>query len=246
VAGFLVLIVTSLQFVYLFAKEGIHLENLSLWGESWDTLFGVVLFNFALVIAIPAWLYEKEAHVDVPTVIIGSSIMAAVLYIFIGVLGAMTMPNVSQNMLESMMSGALGVTMEVCASIFAFFIVGLGCPLFSVLTRMNLTGSGLVSHKVGNLLAVYLPFSLSWLLYQGDAVTELLSWGGIIFTSLVAFILPLLIALHSIDTSESEGVVAVYGKGHSHLSKKTRKILLKILLVAAISSICAAIIGNVF
>lgn len=121
------MIATSIQFIYLFAREGIHLENLSLWGESWDTLFGVVLFNFALVIAIPAWLYEKEPHVDVPTVIHSSSIMSAVLYILIGTLGAMTMPNVSQNMLESMMSGALGLTMQISASIFAFFIIGKLC-----------------------------------------------------------------------------------------------------------------------
>ncbi len=78
-----------MHFVYLFAAEGIHVENLSLWGTSWDTLFGVVLFNFALVIAVPAWLYEKEPDVDVPTVIHGSSILSAVLYILIGILGAM-------------------------------------------------------------------------------------------------------------------------------------------------------------
>lgn len=122
----------------------------------------------------------------------------------------------------------------------------MGCPLFSVLTRMNLTGSGLVSHKMGNILAVVLPFSLSWLFYQGDAITELLSWGGIMFTSLVAFILPLLISIHSLDTSESEGVISVYGEKYSHMSKNTHKLLLNILLVVAVLSIFAAIIGNIF
>ena len=111
---------------------------------------------------------------------------------------------------------------------------------------MNLTGSGLVSHQVGNILAVYLPFSLSWLFYQGDAITELLSWGGIMFTSLVAFILPLLISIHALDTTEKEGVIAVYGEKYSSMSKKTHKILLNILLATAALSILAAIIGNVF
>lgn len=234
-----------MHFVYLFAAEGIHVENLSLWGTSWDTLFGVVLFNFALVIAVPAWLYEKEPDVDVPTVIHGSSILSAVLYILIGILGAMTMPHVSQNMLESMMSGAFGTTMQVSASIFAFFIIGLGCPLFSVLTRMNLTGSGLVSHNVGNLLAVVLPFSVSWTFYQGDAILQLLSWGGIIFTSLVAFVLPLLIALYAIDVSDEEGSVVVYGSWKL-TSKKSRKIVLRLLLVLAGLAISAAILGHVF
>jgi len=55
VIGFVVLLVTSLGFVVLFLSEGINMDNVSLWGTEWGSLFGVVIFNFALVIAIPAW-----------------------------------------------------------------------------------------------------------------------------------------------------------------------------------------------
>lgn len=233
-----------MEFIYLFAKEGIHVDNITLWGSDWDSLFGVVLFNFALVIAVPAWLYEKEENVDVPTVIYSSSALSAILYIVLGTLGAMTIPNVSSNMLSSMMSGAFGTSMQICASVFAFFIIGLGCPLFSVLARMNLTGSGLVSKPVGNLLAVVLPFSISWVFYQGEAITKLLSWGGILFTSVTAFILPLLISLHSLATSTNEGSVPVF-KAWGEISRQTEKRILIGLLVAAILSILAAIFGNV-
>ena len=111
---------------------------------------------------------------------------------------------------------------------------------------MNLTGSGLVSHNVGNILAVYLPFSLSWLFYQGDSITQLLSWGGIMFTSVVAFILPILLSVHALDTSDSEGVIAVYGEKYRHLPKRTNKIILYILLFVAVVFISSAIIGNIF
>jgi hypothetical protein len=155
----------------------------------------------------------------------------------------MTIPHVSPNMLESMMSGVFGTTMQLTASIFAFFIIGLGCPLFSVLTRMNLTGSGLLSRGPANALAVYLPFFSSWLFYQGDWVTQLLSWGGIIFTSLVAFILPLWIALHTLDTSDEKGVIEVYGR-FTVLSKVVQKRRLYILMGLTMLSIMAAIAGN--
>jgi Mn2+/Fe2+ NRAMP family transporter len=245
VIGFIVLLVTSLGFIILFMKEGIDLEDndISLWGNEWGSLFGVVLFNFALVIAVPAWLYEKEPGVEVPNVVHSSSILAAVLYVVIGILGAITMPYVSQNMLESLMSGAFGTTMQLCASIFAFFIVGLGCPLFSVLSRMNLTT--IMSYRRANGLAVYLPFLTSWIFYQGDAITQLLSWGGIIFTSLIAFILPLLLALHSLDTSDDEGNVDVYAPLHLPTKQSQRRALI-VLLVLAVLSILAAIFGNVF
>ena len=60
----------------------------------------------------------------------GSSLIAIVLYVLVGSLGAMTMDNVSNNMLQSMMSGVFGEMTEISSMAFAFFIIGLGIPLF--------------------------------------------------------------------------------------------------------------------
>jgi len=242
--GFLVLLVSSVGFVVPFLLEGINLDNASLWGTEWRSLFGVVLFNFALVIAIPAWLYEKDPHVNVPAVVYGSSLLTTILYMSIGIVGAITMPHASQNMLESLLSGVYGTAMQLCASIFAYVIIGLGCPLFSILARMNLTdGNGLLSRDAANWLAVYLPFGSSWIFYQGDAIYQLLSCGGIIFTSLVAFILPLLLSLHTLKTVTDEGSVDVYKPFHVK-SKKGKKMAIRLLLGLANASIVLAIIGN--
>jgi len=64
-AGFFVLLAVSLQFIITFLTDGISLSNVSLWGYDWGNLFGVVLFNFAAVLSVPAWLYEREKNVDV-------------------------------------------------------------------------------------------------------------------------------------------------------------------------------------
>lgn len=153
------------------------------------------------------------------------------------------MRQASDNMLASMMSGLFGLTMQLGASLFAFMIVGLGIPLFSIWARMNLTGSGLVSYSVGNALGVYLPFGVAWMLYQGRAVTTLLSWGGVVFTSMVAFILPLLLALHTVKEFDTEGVISIY---FGHFSSKRAKVnALRVLLGLAVVSVTAALIGNV-
>ena len=244
VVAFLILLITSVQFVVQFWQFGLEPSYLSWWGTDWDDLLGVVLFNFALVLAVPAWLYEREPHVDVPTVINASSALSVILYIAIGLLGSMAMPNVSENMLESMMSGVFGSWMQIGASIFAFAIVGLGFPLFSVLTRLNLTGSGLCSRRVGNVLAVYFPFGVSWLLNGGTGVRKLLSWGGVLFTSLVAFILPLVLALHVVKEFDYEGSVAVYcGRLRD---KRSELLSLRVLLSVAVFAIVLAILGNLF
>ncbi|KAL7579867.1 hypothetical protein ACA910_004878 [Epithemia clementina (nom. ined.)] len=281
ILAFLVLLLTSFQFIVQFAfimdlsygpsvgttsneiaasfdsrldanQNTVHGWNSEefLWGYKWENLFGVVLFNYALVIAVPAWLYERQSHVDVPTVIYGSSFMSTFLYIAIGCLGRLAMPHVSSNMLASLMSGASGLLIQLGASVFAFFIVGLGIPLFSVWTRLNLIApSGehqqpLCSRFVGNIWAVYFPFGVSWFLYNGKAITKLLSWGGILFTSFVAFILPLSLALFVVRNSSAPGSVAVYGF-FSLDSKRAQEHALIGLLGLAIVSIIAAIAGDV-
>mmetsp|Transcript_9674 Transcript_9674/g.20875 ORF Transcript_9674/g.20875 Transcript_9674/m.20875 type:complete len:622 (-) Transcript_9674:1504-3369(-) len=269
ISGFIVLLLTSLQFVIQFAMEifnpssdafaahdasGLPEERPSwyseeaLWGKQWDDLFGVVLFNFALVIAVPAWLYEREPHVDVPTVIYGSSFLSTFLYIAIGWLGNLAVPHVSSNFLASLMSGMYGHYMQFGASVFAFFIVGLGIPLFSVLTRLNLIGESpdapaLLQRPMANVLAVYVPFGASWFLYDGHAITKLLSWGGIIFTSIVAFILPLFLALHVSKLSSDMGSVTVFG--HYFTSQSAQTTMLRVLLILAFLSIALAILGNI-
>lgn len=262
IVGFFILLVTSVQFIVTFAMNSdLETSKISWWGNSYDNLLGVVLFNYALVITVPAWLYEKEPHVDIPTVLHTSTIVSTCLYIAIGILGCLAMPDVSDNMLESIMSGAMGPAMQVGASIFSFFIIGLNIPLFSILTRLSLTGGGneyrassegnqFCSLRTANILAVYLPFGVSWLFYQGSKVTLLLSWGGMIFTSLVSFLLPLALALYVVNTKfdEYKGSVRVYPWGLSNrlASKESQTRALRVLLCLSALAVTVAIFGNVF
>mmetsp|Transcript_15175 Transcript_15175/g.17333 ORF Transcript_15175/g.17333 Transcript_15175/m.17333 type:complete len:563 (-) Transcript_15175:254-1942(-) len=244
IVGFVVLIIISLQFVCTFLMNGIHLNNVTLWGDDWSDLFGVCLFNFAVVLAVPAWLYEKKPSVSVTRALGGSSFLAFILYVLVGGLGAATMHNVTDNMLQSMMAGTFGNTTEITSMTFALFIVGLGIPLFSVLTRLNLTGSGLCTEFVANILAVYLPWTTAWCFYSGSGTTSLLGWGGIFFTSIVVFLAPLMLALHAISCFNSEGSVAVYGR--LVLSKRQQSIALYVLIVFCVISIILAVIGELY
>jgi hypothetical protein len=157
----------------------------------------------------------------------------------VGAFGAYAIPQVNPNVLEPMVSGAFGNAMRIGASIFAFFIIGLDIPLFSVLTRYNLVNSGLVSKPVANMLVIYIPWGLSWMFYQGNDIADLLSWGGVLFTSVVAFILPLALALYTLLRCDVEGSIKV---GFSQ-ALWARKWSLIVLLCSAIFAVTAAIWG---
>jgi len=242
IIGFLVLIAISIQFVISFFVHGIDFSNVTLWGTDWADMFGVVLFNFAVVIAVPAWLYERKPEVSVESAINNSSLIGFVLYMFVGGLGALTMPDVADNMLQSMMSGVFGKFTEISSMVFAFFIIGLGIPLFSVLTRLNLTGSGLCNDFTANILAVYFPWGTAWLLYTGGKTTALLGWGGIFFSSIIVFIAPLALALRVVKQSDIQGSVAVYGKYFQEHSQQASVLIA--LLFASVISIVLAVFGE--
>lgn len=191
--------------------DGLNFGNVSLWGETWSSMLGVILFNFGLVMAIPSWLAEKKESVSVSKVVYGSTAVSLVLYVAVGLMGALAIPNVNANALEPMTSGAFGNPLRIGASIFAFFIIGLDIPLFAVLTRYNLVNSGLCSPLVANIFVVYLPWGLSWLFYQGSAVSELLDWGGILFTGALAFLLPLYLAIRVLRQEQVDGNSAAAG-----------------------------------
>jgi hypothetical protein len=211
----LVLLTISVQFVICFLIDGLNFGNVSLWGETWSGMMGVILFNFGLVMAIPSWLAEKKETVSVSKVVYGSTAVSLVLYVAVGLLGALSIPNVNVNALEPMTSGAFGSSLRIGASFFAFFIIGLDIPLFAVLTRYNLVNSGLCSTRVANIFVVYLPWSLSWLFYQGSAVSELLDWGGILFTGALAFLLPLYLAIRVLRQSNRDDDDATTTEGSS-------------------------------
>ena len=231
------------------------LKNVSLWGHDWSNMIGVIMFNYSLVLAIPAWLHDKKPHVSVHKVVIGSTALSTFLYIAVGILAAISIPNVNVNMLSPIVSGAFGTDMQWAGSLFAFFIIGLDIPLFSVLTRYNLTHSGLCSTRTANWLVVWLPWGLSWILYQGDTIGHLLNWGGILLTSTVAFVLPLYLALriwlrtkphHYHSTNQQPvvvGSIAVYGR-HGCQSRRAQIRALQVLLVVTVLAIVLAIVGQ--
>lgn len=177
-----------------------------------------------------------------PTVVYGSTLITTVLYVLVGLGGALAIPNVNPNLLAPLVSGAFGKPLRIGASLFAFIIIGLDIPLFSVLTRYNLVNSGLCSERLANWLVVYIPWGLSWIFYQGSAIATLLSWGGVLFTSAVAFILPLALALYMlIYEADILGTIDVYDKAISSQSGKKRAVV--ILLVTAIASVVYAFVG---
>ena len=73
--------------------------NIPWFGTDLQQLVGVVLFNFAFAITVPAWLNEKLPDVSVAPVIWSAVTLNTALYLALGVLGGMSYSDPKSDML---------------------------------------------------------------------------------------------------------------------------------------------------
>ena len=158
----------------------------------------MVIFNFAFCVTVPSWLNEKAPAVSVNRCFWTSTLTATTLYTCVGILGALAFPRVPENMLDLLLSSAVGVTTRVCATIFGVVIIGFGIPIFCVIMRYNLVNGGLTTEAWAHVLSSWLPWACAWTLYQGNVILKLLSWSGLVLNGFIDFLMPGLVTLASL------------------------------------------------
>mmetsp|Transcript_20201 Transcript_20201/g.42320 ORF Transcript_20201/g.42320 Transcript_20201/m.42320 type:complete len:546 (+) Transcript_20201:19-1656(+) len=197
--SFFLLLIFLVSFTITFlSSDDLDGTNVPLFGTSYTSLLGVVMFNFGLTATVPAWLHEKSEKTSASSVIWSSSVLVVILYAICGVGGGVGIRNVPDNFLAYLSAGHLGVTSQITANLFSFFIIGLGVPLFQVVMRYNLVHSGVVTPRVGVVMTSILPWGLSWMVYQGAGILEVLTWSGLCLNGLIGFILPVIVSYRAL------------------------------------------------
>lgn len=192
------MVVLLVQFTYEFARRGLSF-HLPWVGNELSQLAGVVLFNYAFSITVPSWLSEKDQSVSVNKAVWSASTAASAIYIIFGITGAMAFEGVGSNILIVLASNKVHHLTRFCAALFGVTIIGCGVPVFAVIIRTGLIASGLCSPRWALFLGGCAPFLFSWTLYQGTLLMSILNWAGLIINGLVAFLLPMVLALKAIE-----------------------------------------------
>ena len=97
IGAFAITATVSAIFIVSFLQEGVTIGRVSWWGEDYSGLLGTILFNYGLVLAMPALLSAKKPSVDTKTMVSGSVVLTTALYVAVGLLGAMCLPHVNIN-----------------------------------------------------------------------------------------------------------------------------------------------------
>eukprot|EP00981_Chlorochromonas_danica_P011368 scaffold3979_cov158-Ochromonas_danica.AAC.1 len=190
--------VLLIQFCYEFIVRGVNYD-VPWVGYDMSKLTGVVLFNYAFSITVPSWLSEKDRNVSVNKCVWAASSWASIIYLVFGLLGALAFDQVGPNVLVLLASNKVHHLTRFCAALFGVIIIGCGVPVFAVIIRTGLVASELCTPGWALFVGGFLPYFMSWMLYQGTMLMSILNWAGLVINGLVAFLFPMILALKAIE-----------------------------------------------
>ena len=78
---FILLLCFSTVFVAQFVQEGLEFSRVPAFGESYRTMLGSIIFNYAFIVMVPSWLNEKRAEVSVNKTVWTATITSTILYL---------------------------------------------------------------------------------------------------------------------------------------------------------------------
>ena len=195
VFSFCFLIFVSLGFFYEFVFIRELQYGVPLFGTSYNQLIGVVLFNFAFAITVPAWLNEKMSNVPVNEVIWGATVFNATLYILIGTLGAAAFNDPKSDMLIYLASNEVSSVTRCFSVLFGIIVIGCGIPIYCVIVKSALYAGRTCGPQGAFFWGAVFPYAVSWTMYQGSWLMDVLNWTGLLINGVVAFVMPLLLAV---------------------------------------------------
>jgi len=198
------------QFLREFQDTGYpYISSVPLIGNDMKQLAGVVLFNYAYGITIPSWLNEKKTNVSVNKIIWTSSAISTLCYIVFGILGAASFNKPGDDILVTLASNKTSSLTQFAAAFFGLCMIGTGVPIFCVIVKNSLFQIGLFDLKWSTFYGSLFPYLISWYMYQGKSLIEMVNWTGLLVSGLVAFILPYIFALFAYNKKNNvRGIIS--------------------------------------
>jgi hypothetical protein len=210
--GFTALITIVIVWCGIFISRGLDAAAVPAIGTNFTSVLGVVVFNFAICTSIPSWVNEKKESVSIEKSFAVSMPMACTVFTCLGFLGAMAFPpnpTTGKSPLDgqTILVVMYGLGTKIAKITFFLFpaCVNLtSIPVFSIMQRYNLVESGICGHRMALFIAVCVPWAVAIPLYTGKGYEMLVTWSGILITSVVNFVIPPVLYLLALNRTKEE------------------------------------------
>jgi amino acid permease len=163
--------------------------------SSVHNVIGTTLFNFAFVGSLPSWANEKQPEVSVNRSFMFSLGYVVLVYAAVGIVGGMAYD--PYYVTDENLFSKLNVSGQLIARLTVFLYPVLqnftSIPVFSIILRYNFLQLGWMGPRAATCVAFALPWVLSIFFYTGHGFEMVSNWGGLFFSSVVNFTLPVVL-----------------------------------------------------
>jgi hypothetical protein len=158
-----------------------------------------------MITSIPSWVNEKKENVSIVRSFGLAMPLSVTIFTFLGLFGGLAFDKFEHN--STILVVIYGLGSKVAKITFFLFpaCVNLtSIPVFSIMQRYNLVTSGVCGHKMALFIAVLCPWLISIPLYTGSGYELLVTWSGILITSVVNFIVPPILYLLALRATAAQ------------------------------------------
>eukprot|EP01084_Bolivina_argentea_P120787 214136_1 len=178
-------------------------------------VLSVNFYNVAFVCTFPSWLNEKKQNVSTKNVLKWVCILTLLCFVFTGYFGGIAFNPyymTSADMLAKLNNFQPNSNLKnqtlikfftyfgpISGYIYPLIQTASGIPVFCAIIRYNLLNTHILKTKwSANIIAIFIPFFFSIILYHGNGFNNLLNWTGLCFSSFINYILPIFFYYKSI------------------------------------------------
>jgi amino acid permease len=131
-ASFVGLVLVMLQFlIYFIFLTPFYPSEIPVIGYKFTQLISVFIFSWSFPMLIPSWLNEKKPHVSINKTIWYAAIASYIGYAGIGMLAALSIPNLhADNVLKRLSGDNIFILTRIGSYFFALLIIAPGIPGF--------------------------------------------------------------------------------------------------------------------
>jgi hypothetical protein len=175
-----------------------HLVPINIRGDA-APVFGTIMFNYAMVVTVPSWCNEKTHSTQINKALGISIILGTVLFLIIGIFGALTYHISNEgDLLSTLDSGNGGIIVAISVFLFPISVVATSIPIYSIIVRYNLLENKICNKPVANFIGVILPWLVTIPFYTGQGLLEVMNWSTLISNGLINFIIPFWLYINAI------------------------------------------------
>jgi len=156
-------------------------------------VFGVIVFNYAMVVTVPSWCNEKTHATNINRTLGYSITIGTLLFLFVGLLGGLSYhisPDGGDLLSAIDASPQGGIISSICVYLFPISVVATSIPIYSIIVRYNLLENKICNKPMANFIGVILPWLVTIPFYTGQGLNNVINWSSLISGGIINFIIP--------------------------------------------------------